>query len=117
MNAMPEVDFAHTAQAQRQRALKAQTLARWCYTRGLGPDVVNAEEPVLRAIARAAGVSPPHRRDGRSPTWDLVAQLLRLRPAWDREHNIVPPSPACCLDCVLLEVTGSRSGHRSAAQP
>jgi hypothetical protein len=117
MDAMPEVDFAQTVQAQRRRGLKAQTLARWCYTRGLGPDVVTAEEPVLRAIARAAGVSPPHRRNGRSPTWDLVRQLLELRPAWDREHGITPPAPACCLDCVLLEVTKSGSGHRPAGQP
>ena len=117
MTATSGVDFAHTAQAQRQRGLKANTLARWCYTRGVGPDVVDAQEPILRAIARAAGVAPPHRRNGQSPTWDLVRQLLELRPAWDREHNIVPPAPACCLDCVLLEVTRSISGHRSAGQP
>ena len=56
MNATPEVDFAHTAQAQRQRGLKAQTLARWCYTRGLGPDVVE------RRGAGPAGDRPRGRR-------------------------------------------------------
>ena len=101
MTAAPEVDFAHTAQAQRQRQRKAKTLARWCYTRGLGPEVATAEEPLLRAIARAAGVAPPHRRNGHSPTWDLVADLLRARAEWDHVHHIAAPAPAQCAQCAV----------------
>lgn len=97
--------FAYNARAEANRAAKAKVLARWCYERGIDEQVVELDQVRLRAVARAAGVSPPHQEPGGAPTWKLVAQLLVTRRAWDLEHGVVAPVGAECIRCV---VDGSR---------
>lgn len=100
---MSSSEFTHGQYAQRRRADKARELTRWCYQRGIGPAVVEQPPQVLRAAARAAGVSPPHLDDlGRSPTWQLVGELLGARAGWDRSRDRQPPSHVPCVGCAVL---------------
>ena len=101
MTAAGSVDHAHTPTAERLRLAKATDLARWCYARGLGPDVSNEGAATRRAIARQAGVRPPRDIDGTSETWALVASLLRDRVRWDLAHGWQPPPPPTCTGCLV----------------
>ena len=94
---MSSSEFTNGQYAQRRRADKARELARWCYQRGIGLAVVEQPPQVLRAPARAAGVSPPHLDDlGRSPTWQLVGELL------GRPGRLGPlPRPAAPIACAV----------------
>lgn len=95
--------FTHSQYAQRRRMDKGRELARWCYQRGIGPGVAAQEPAVLRLAARAAGVNPPHVDDqGHSWTWQLVAELLHARVAWDRAHGQPPPTHVPCIACAVL---------------
>lgn len=97
-------DYAHTSHAEAARRQKGRVLARWCYDRGVGPGVAAQPAAVRRAAARRAGVAPPHvSPDGRSPTWDLVAELLRSRASWDRNHDQQPPPHVTCIACAVLD--------------
>ncbi len=93
------MDFAHTPAAERSRLTKATQLARWCYARGIDDRVLTLDPPVLRFIARQAGVNPPHQTGSRSSTWHLVGDLLHARAQWDLRHDH-PRTPAPpCLTC------------------
>lgn len=93
--------FAHNALAEARRLEKARVLARWCYDRGIGADILDVAPDRLRLVARRAGVTPPHQEDTGSPTWQLVADLLTQRAAWDQAHTVTAPSPAACLQCAI----------------
>jgi hypothetical protein len=95
------LDYAHTRQAEIRRAQKARLLASWCYDRGIGPGIGEADGEVQRVAARAAGVSPPHQNGAHSPTWTSVAHLLEQRALWDQRHERVPPPPAPCITCAV----------------
>lgn len=86
------MDYAHTSAAARARHRKAQTLARWCYARGILGGLSDQPPALQRVIARQAGVRPPHHSDCRSETWQLVDELLSARVVWDRVHGMIPPS-------------------------
>lgn len=97
------IDYAHTGTAHRMRHAKARTLARWCYGRGIGPAILQVSPALRRRAARLAGVTPPHEPSATAgDTWLLVAELLVQRAAWDRAHQVVPPSSARCVACVVL---------------
>ena len=93
--------FAHNTLAEARRLEKARVLARWCYDRGIDARILAVAPERLRYVARQAGVAPPHHEDTGSPTWQLVAELLTQRQAWDREHAVAPPPPATCVDCAI----------------
>lgn len=97
------IDYAHTRTAQQKRAAKAQTLARWCYARGLiDARLLEADPQLRRTAARSAGVSPPHEAPGQpGETWQLVLELITRKLAWDREHQIRTPRPARCVSCAV----------------
>jgi hypothetical protein len=100
-SASPATSYAHSAHAESRRQEKARTLARWCYDRGIDARILDVVADRLRLVARQAGVSPPHHEAGGSPTWQLVADLLIQREAWDRAHGVVPPPRADCVDCAI----------------
>ncbi len=104
---MSRPDSARTARAERCRQEdEARTLARWCYSHGIGPAVGGQAPPILRAAARRADVSPPHLGSaGHSATWGLVADLLTARAAWDRAHGQQPPPHVACIACAIIEAT------------
>jgi len=108
------IDYASTPTARRHRQEKAKTLARWCYTNGVDTRILEAPAELRRKAARAAGVSPPHERDGEAgETWRIVAELLAARVVWDQAHAVTPPEPADCLECVLA--AGGCGGHHDIA--
>lgn len=102
---MTAPSYAHGQLAQQQRQHKARQLARWCYDRGIGPAVSHQPPPVLRSVAKQAGVSAPHHEpDGSSPTWTMVSELLTARAGWDRAHGQQAPAPPVqCIACTVLQ--------------
>ena len=110
------IDYASTPTARHHRREKAKTLARWCYANGVDARILDAPAELRRKVARAAGVSPPHERNGEAgETWRMVAELLAARVVWDHAHAVTPPEPAGCLDCVLA--TGGRCGGNHDPDP
>lgn len=84
----PEVDFAHTEQAARNRQHKALGVARYVWDRAISAEELLAmPEETLRKLARAADAHPPRTRD----TWVAVAELLTQKTLWARAH---PEHPA-----------------------
>ncbi|WP_372696940.1 hypothetical protein [Arthrobacter sp. JSM 101049] len=72
-------EFRHSARSIANRQTKAKALARFLWDRHLGSEELDAYSPAeLRAIARAAGVSPPSTMD----TWRAAAELLAAQDAW-----------------------------------
>lgn len=109
------IDYASTPTARRHRQEKAKTLARWCYSNGIDARILDASAELRRKAARAAGVSPPHERDGQAgETWRIVAELLAARVVWDQAHAVTPPAPARCLECVLAAGGYCGSQHHQA---
>lgn len=100
-SASPATSYAHSAFAESRRRDKARTLARWCYDRGIDARILDVAPDRLRLVARLAGVAPPHQEATGSPTWQLVADLLTQREAWDRAHAVAAPPRADFVDCVI----------------
>ena len=67
------MDWAHTAQAERDRQAKAVALARALYA------TLTPEQ--RRELERAAGV-----RTASDETWSRAAALVGQRLAWDSRH-------------------------------
>lgn len=79
----PDVDWRHTPAATMQRRLKARTLSRYAWERGLDADDIDRLDPTqLTHLARAVGVAPPSTNE----TWDLVGELLRAMADWAERH-------------------------------
>jgi hypothetical protein len=77
-------DYAQTAHAKQNRAEKARTLALFAWERGvLVDDLLYLEPPLMRRLARAAGI----RRPPSDATWLAVADLLEKRETWDDQHQ------------------------------
>lgn len=75
--------FKHSDKAAANRLVKARTLARWLWDRGIDGDELVACTPALRRrIARAAGVNPPSGID----TWSVVAEMLDEKDEWLGRH-------------------------------
>ncbi|MGH4000860.1 MAG: hypothetical protein ACRDTJ_25740 [Pseudonocardiaceae bacterium] len=109
------IDYASTPTARHHRQDKAKTLARWCYANGVDARIFEARAELRRKAARAAGVPPPHDRDGEAgETWRIVAELLAARVIWDQAHAVTPPSPAPCLECVLANGASCGAHHEAA---
>ena len=101
---MTRPDYAYTRRVQECRRRKAAILGRWCYDRGIGPRITTEPAEILRHAAHRAGVTPPHlAADGRSATWELVAELLHARARWDRAHDRQLPHHVHCIACTVLE--------------
>lgn len=80
--------YAHSEYAERNRVKKAHTLARWLYERDMSAaHLYAATPPLLRAWARAAGVTPPSTME----TWDATVDALDVLEGW-AEAN--PDHPA-----------------------
>ena len=97
----PEVDFAHTEQAARNRQEKAVGIARYVWDRAIAPDELLAmPEETLRKLARAAEAHPPRSRE----TWTAVADLLDRKTRWATQHPAHPASVPAHADEKIMWV-------------
>lgn len=100
------IDYAHTPTATEKRRVKAKTLARWCYHRGVtAAALTSADSATRRRVAQRAGVLPPRECPGSAlaETWRLVVELLAQRHMWDEAHRRdAPAAPIQCLPCLLV---------------
>jgi hypothetical protein len=110
-----DVDFGHTQVADRNRVVKARTLADWCWQRGITPaDVTGWDQRTRNRAARAAGVNPPNRL---SPTWELVASLLGSMGVWAAAHPWDDRSWQRLTTERLDWVTAATTAHQGEWQP
>ena len=94
-------DFAHTDQAARMRREKALELARYVWDRGISADELLAlPDPVLRKLARAAGVHPPSTLE----TWRETGELLAQKAAWALRNPAHPSATAPLADEKIMWV-------------
>lgn len=78
------VDYAHTTAAERNRKVKAQRIAAWCWQRAITAGDLDGCGPVeLAAIAGQARVAVPG--EG-SMTWHLVKVALERMAVWAAAH-------------------------------
>lgn len=100
------IDYAHTPTATEQRQVKAKTLARWCYHRGVtAVALTSADSATRRQLAQRAEVLPPRECPGPdlAETWQLVVELLIQRHMWDEAHRRdAPVAPIQCLPCLIV---------------
>lgn len=101
-----QVDWAHTATAERSRVRKARRVARWLYDQGITAAQVPATPPgVLRAWARAAGCVPP----STPQTWVATLTALQALQSW-AEANPGHPAAARRRDTTEHLEGGSSTG-------
>lgn len=87
-------DYAHTSTAERNRAVKARTIAAWCWDRGVtDTELAGLDARLIAKIGRAAGTNAPS-----GETALLAVKLLGDKAEWALDHPGHPAAASGGLD-------------------